>query len=121
MASVSDKKYTPGPWRHVDRYQDTAGDIVDKDNFSHVDVCNFSIKMDVPDDEHWSNSKDYHRELATDEQKANANLIAAAPELLEALEVLSTIAECNGWLQATTGRQIALLDAKKAIAKALGG
>lgn len=117
---MSNKKYTPGPWKHVDRYQDTAGDIVDKDNFSFVDVCNHSIKMDTPDDEHWANSKDYHRELSAEEQKANANLIAAAPELLEALELArdKRPVECSCGLDLENEKVLSVINA--AIDKAHG-
>ena len=55
-----------------------------------------------------------------DEVEANAHLIAAAPELLEALIHMASVAERDGWQTATTGRQLFLWDAKVAIAKAKG-
>lgn len=54
--------------------------------------------------------------LATHEWKENARLIAAAPELLEALEEL----EALGSLELPQRRDAALLKAKAAIAKAKG-
>jgi hypothetical protein len=53
-------------------------------------------------------------------QEANARLIAAAPDLLEALIHMVSVAERDGWQTATTGRQLFLWDAKVAIAKAKG-
>jgi hypothetical protein len=50
----------------------------------------------------------------------DAILIAAAPDLLEALIHMVSVAERDGWQTATTGRQLFLWDAKVAIAKAKG-
>ena len=53
-------------------------------------------------------------------QEANARLIAAAPELLEALIDMVAIAQLDKWDQAVSGRQSFLWNAKVAIAKARG-
>ena len=53
-----------------------------------------------------------------EETKANAKLIAAAPELLEALKNMVNVAKGLKWEEATTGRQIILQDAEQAIKKA---
>ena len=50
----------------------------------------------------------------------NAHLIAAAPDLLEALIDMVAIAQLDKWDQAVSGRQSFLWNAKVAIAKAKG-
>ena len=60
-------------------------------------------------------SAPYHRESIH-----NANLIVAAPDLLSALRNIVSMAEAAHWDKATTGRQLLLDDAKKAILKAEG-
>lgn len=55
------------------------------------------------------------------DHKGNARLIAAAPEMLEALRNLVVFAEANDWDKATTGRQLLVDDARKAIRKAEQG
>jgi hypothetical protein len=55
-----------------------------------------------------------------DQKEANARLIAAAPELLEALIQMVSVAERDNWQAAISGRQMFLWDAKVAIAKARG-
>ena len=52
-----------------------------------------------------------------DQLKANARLIAAAPELLEALEEIVSAADGDGWSQLDAD----LRKARAAIAKATGG
>lgn len=54
------------------------------------------------------------------ESIANAHLIAAAPDLLEALENMVCLARLQSWDRAITGRQILLEAAQIAIAKATG-
>ena len=69
-------KHTPGPWAHKPRARDGHVDIVCKGHAEFVHVgCPHVEKpiLDYPTD---------------DEQTANARLIAAAPELLEALKDL---------------------------------
>lgn len=57
-----------------------------------------------------------------DDEQANARLIAAAPELLEALTNLVARINHNGGIGAYTGGPIfVMLDARAAIAKATGG
>ena len=75
-------KHTPGPWitragETNDKYGRTLGVVVDESNNDGVSkaVCYVSPESDI-----------------TDEDVANAKLIAAAPELLEALKELQAYA-----------------------------
>lgn len=53
---------------------------------------------------------------------ANARLIAAAPELLDALQAMTEIAEMTiGWLPTPPNADGPLIQARAAIAKATGG
>ena len=59
------------------------------------------------------------RDIADDEAEANADLIAAAPELLEALREMVEIAELTiGWLPTPPGADGPIIQARAAIAKA---
>ena len=58
--------------------------------------------------------------IAVCESAEDARLIAAAPELLEALIDVVAIAQLDKWDQAVSGRQSFLWNAKVAIAKAKG-
>ena len=75
-------KGTPGPWKATD-----STDIVDSNGFSHVEVTNLAVLADWYEKgfAHWSASEKAHRKIPHEEQIANACLIAAAPELLDAL------------------------------------
>lgn len=83
--------HTPGPWR---RYRDRTG-RVSKIEGRGRRVCTFQ-------------PSDLNAE-------ANASLIAAAPEMLEALEAMVEMVEMNG-----LGKRYALDLAASAIAKARG-
>lgn len=62
--------HTPGPWKTVTTDEDiTTKTIIDEDNYWIARVLNFDTDID---------------DIV--ESKANARLIAAAPELLEALK-----------------------------------
>ena len=57
-------KHTPGPWKHVRATNNGSGGYIDSDD---VQICEIAWQHDTAID------------------KANARLIAAAPDLLEAL------------------------------------
>ncbi|MBW5406186.1 hypothetical protein ACISK3_09225 [Morganella morganii] len=79
-------KGTPGPWKAIERYVDST-DVVDSNGFNHVEVTNLAVLSDWEEKgyAHWSDSEKAHREIPREEQRANARLIAAAPDLLNAL------------------------------------
>jgi len=52
--------------------------------------------------------------------ESERHLIAAAPDMYEALENILISIATNNWVKASTGRQILLADAKAAIKKARG-
>jgi hypothetical protein len=131
-------KHTPGPWT-VDREQNsTAGDI---------DIGSQHITVSAPD----AGENNGHpwlvaaaaSGLPVDEQEANARLIAAAPELLEELRKMATLASLvtvrqvieagdkyinaaglNPWCMneglATGSERVSCYSARAAIAKATG-
>ena len=68
-------KHTPGPWK-VATANDYTGIIIE----THPDLLPVCV-MD------WDDSEPYESDIH-DETKANARLIAAAPELLESLKTL---------------------------------
>lgn len=68
---MTNAKHTPGPWG-IDRYVVKSGDDEGAEMLSIKNVCRISQQPNG------------HKQDETDE--ANARLIAAAPELLEALE-----------------------------------
>lgn len=80
-------KHTPGPWTAIAAYEDEF-DVVDPRGFRIVEAVSTPILIEwekALQIDHWADSDDSHIELSTEEQNANARLIAAAPELLEAL------------------------------------
>lgn len=111
--------HTPGPWQAVQMYSD-ALTVLDPKGFEIVEATRTAI---LPDYEerlgvgHWALSEQAHRYLSDEEQAANARLIAAAPELLEALEWALRAMEARNPLWAEGERFVA---ARAAIAKAKG-
>jgi hypothetical protein len=88
-------KHTPGPWE-IDREVRTSINMGAK----HIALVNFY------------NSPDAERNVSGEEHEANVRLIAAAPELLDALEMV--LGKMPDWNQAgETVQQI-----KAALAKA---
>lgn len=79
-------KGTPGPWSAVRRYYGEVS-VIDSDGFKVVTAERAAILMDWDKKgfEHWADDGG-NRLLSGPEQFANAHLIAAAPDLLEALQ-----------------------------------
>ena len=91
-------KHTPGPWilKYVAHSKRGAVRIVDK--ATHGRICEVqAARQDM-------------------EGAPNARLIAAAPELLEALQEIVAAADGEGWSQLDAG----FTKARAAVAKALG-
>lgn len=94
-------KHTPGPW-WVDK-------ITPKNDTHKFDICS-------------GENERVQRFIACtysglSAEKANARLISAAPELLEALTEIVSAADGDGWDQLDAG----FTKARNAIAKATGG
>lgn len=92
-------KHTPGPWKVIDRALNGGEGVSIEAENGYTEVCKVN--------------KSYHS------RTANARLIAAAPELLEALK------EAENWLAEyedgpDSGLQGLLAQARAAIAKAEG-
>ena len=102
MNTNTEQKHTPGPWWATDSgVRDRGGYICHTNPPTHFQ----------------GQDERYDREV--DERKANKNLIAAAPELLEALEhylIQDEIAEGYGGGVGGSARE----QARAAIAKATG-
>lgn len=104
---------TPGPWSAVHQYADEVS-VIDNEGFKVVTAERTAILIDWDKKgfEHWGDDGG-SKHLSGPEQFSNAYLIAAAPELLEALQELVIAMECAG-VEAGT------VKAKLAINKALG-
>ncbi len=126
---MEEKHFTPGPWKTDERYEDST-EIVDSKGFSHVTAEQCAILLGWDENfQHWSDSKEAHRDISREEQRANARLIASAPELLEALQLslaamneLGDILNFHDMADAETVEKLtpAFEMARAAIAKALG-
>ncbi len=96
------RKFTPGPWYAV-------GYWVEHPEDDRPDICSCN-PFDIGQD---------HLERSDEEIRANVQLIAAAPDLLDALQKLV------GYLDGTVGdyhlENYALPAARSAVAKAIGG
>ncbi len=110
-------EHTPGPWTIVEHYEDTLS-IVDRYGFEHVTAESHAIllgyaeKLGIP---HWADSPEAQRDIPAAEQFANARLIAAAPDLLEAARNVLESDSLRG-----AGMGAALTSLAAAIAKANG-
>lgn len=73
---MSESKHTPGPWKAGDYQEESNGLLRDAGFFIAPEKRGYDI-ADVP----------YMASRSRDEVAANARLIAAAPELLDALKM----------------------------------
>ena len=95
-------KHTPGPWRIIERPESTVWIQGQQDENGYREVCTLPNYL----------------LLQREKTEANARLIAAAPELLEALKA------CVHAMDSATrfdGNTRPFDDARAAIAKATGG
>jgi hypothetical protein len=92
-----EKKHTPGPWKAQTHISLDRMEIRDA-NGRRIAEC----AMDFP--------------MSAITHDANASLIAAAPELLEALQEIVTAADGEGWSQLDAS----FTKARAAISKAIG-
>ncbi|HBU5882207.1 hypothetical protein LVQ71_08960 [Klebsiella pneumoniae] len=115
-------KGTPGPWSAVQQYVDEVS-VIDGKGFKVVTAERTAILMDWDKKgfDHWGDEGG-NRHLSGPEQFANAYLIATAPELLEALQLL--MAEQTGGNKSCGHNGFTCTcpydKARAAIAKALG-
>ena len=101
-------KHTPGPWVIAD-----GGPIIaDSQNMIAVTLDMFDSNEDLST---WIQTR-----VTRPEREANARLIAAAPELLEALEELVTALDYAVTRRSRARRDAAVKSARAAIAKARG-
>jgi hypothetical protein len=101
------EKFTPGPWTiYDDGHKDDASDIV----MAQIDGENYDVCHIAP-------------EIPISERKANACLIAAAPDMLEALQLVVErlsvyVHKMN--IKNNFREKVAMEAARTAISKALG-
>ena len=99
-------KFTPGPWAYRPNEYDDWGVVKSPDGLPVAQACVGR----------WSKDFDKHRTEGTDPAEANARLIAAAPELLAALERMFNMSPPE--IHGSPGS--AIEQARAAIAKAKG-
>ncbi|MEY0949681.1 hypothetical protein AB7179_05690 [Providencia manganoxydans] len=103
-------KGTPAPWI----ISDSGHSIMDSEQFIFADVRRHAIlcRWHEKGFEHWDD-EGASKDIGIETKQANAHLIAAAPELLEALQSLLTYG-------CITGDDWVIEKAEAAISKALG-
>ncbi|WP_410736543.1 hypothetical protein [Citrobacter koseri] len=106
---------TPGPWVAVQQYVDEVS-VTDSQGFKVVTAERTAILMDWDKKgfEHWGDEGG-SRHLSCPEQFSNAYLIAAAPDLLEALQDALCVMERHGKIFDPV-----VCKAREAIIKAIG-
>ena len=105
-------KHTPGPW--------AITNDVEEEGFADIETESGILYIRAKWGAMWGMPKGKRKKLC-DEMIANAHLIAAAPELLKALEEMigawNMVCDVNGWERDHIQQQV---DACKAVAKAKG-
>ena len=94
-----DARHTPGPWKAVEAAYNPPGWLWVQNGPGAL-LADVHQNVNIP----------------LDARNANARLMAAAPELLEALQEIITAADGEGWNQLDAG----FTKARAAVAKALG-
>lgn len=107
-------KHTPAPWI----ISDSGNEIMDSEQFIFADVRLHSIlcRWHEKGFEHWDD-EGASKDIGIETKQANANLIAAAPELLEALIEMQRNGLKQGW---NDNYQSSMEKTRLAIKKALG-
>lgn len=95
----NDTRHTPGPWKAVEAAYNPPGWLWVQNGPGAL-LADVHQNVNIP----------------LDARNANARLMAAAPELLEALQEIITAADGEGWSQLDAG----FTKARAAVAKALG-
>lgn len=112
------------PWSAVEYYAESVS-VVDADGFEIVDVKDTPILLDYEKKlgvSHWAHSHKASREIDPEEQARRARLIAAAPDLLAALEVALATMEATMHRSRSKQHPFAEMEqARAALAKARGG
>lgn len=116
MSKTSETKHTPGPWvQHGTQVTDADGyEIADAQETCIL--LGYSEKLGI---DHWANDDRASRDRSEQEAEANARLIAAAPQMLEALQdvISNDDLSRNDWDRETMR---VLRAVQAAIAKATG-
>lgn len=97
--TTNDARHTPGPWKAVEAAYNPPGWLWVQNGPGAL-LADVHQNVNIP----------------LDARNANARLMAAAPELLEALQEIITAADGEGWSQLDAG----FTKARAAVAKALG-
>lgn len=97
--TTNDARHTPGPWKAVEAAYNPPGWLWVQNGPGAL-LADVHQNVNIP----------------LDARNANARLMAAAPELLEALQEIITGADGEGWSQLDAG----FTKARAAVAKALG-
>ena len=117
-------KHTPGPWKveptlRPDWDDDPLGEYTVQPAADRLTERYFATDGDSPDNEYTAEIGTAQLDAIHAENAANARLIAAAPELLEACRI--ALEELNLWADTGADQEYSIGFLEAAIAKAEGG